>query len=54
MAKEEKKPEIKLTKEELQNLIQIVSTHPTPAGVGSQEGQIKIQLINKLSSMISS
>ncbi len=44
------KPE--LTKEELQNLINIVSTHPTPAGVGSQEGQVKIQLVNTLSKMI--
>ena len=37
------------TEQELQNLIAIVSTHPTPEGVGSQQGQIKIQLINKLS-----
>ena len=37
------------SKEELQNLIAIVSTHPTPSGVGSQEGQVKIQLNDKLS-----
>lgn len=41
-----------LTKEELHNLIQIVGSHPTPQGVGSQEGQIKIALISKLSKMI--
>ena len=40
------------TEQELQNLIAIVSTHPTPEGVGSQVGQIKVQLINKLSQMI--
>lgn len=51
--KKKDKPEIKLTKQELQNLVNLVSTHPTPAGVGSQEGQLKIKLINKLSQMIS-
>jgi len=40
------------TEQELQNLIVIVSTHPTPEGVGSQQGQIKIALVNKLSKMI--
>ncbi len=45
-------PKIELTAEELQNIISIVSTHPTPLGVGSQEGQVKIQLVNKLSQMI--
>ena len=44
-------PGVKLDKQELQNLIQIVSTHPTPSGVGSQEGNVKILLINKLSQM---
>ena len=46
------KPEVKLTKQELQNLINLVATHPTPGGVGSQDGNIKIQLVNKLSRMI--
>ena len=40
------------TEQDLQNLIAIVSTHPTPEGVGSQQGQIKIALVNKLSKMI--
>ncbi|MBI5954457.1 MAG: hypothetical protein HY865_22600 [Chloroflexi bacterium] len=40
------------TKTELQNLIAIVSTHPTPEGVGSPEGQVKVQLISKLSRMV--
>ena len=44
------KPE--LTKVELQHLVNIVSTHPTPTGVGSQEGKVKIGLVNKLSQMI--
>jgi len=41
-----------LTEQELQNLIALVSTHPTIEGVGSQAGQVKIQLINKLSKML--
>ncbi len=44
------KPE--LTKEELQSLINIVGSHPTSTGIASQEGQLKAQLINKLSQMI--
>ena len=40
------------TEQELQNLIAIVSTHPTPEGVGSQVGQVKVQLISKLSKMV--
>ena len=40
------------SKEELQNLIAIVSTHPTPEGVGSAVAQVKIQLVNKLSKMM--
>ena len=40
------------TEQELQNLIAIVSTHPTLEGVGSQVGQVKVQLISKLSKMV--
>ena len=40
------------TEQELQNLIVIVSTHTTPEGVGSQVGQVKVQLISKLSKMV--
>jgi len=40
------------TEQELQNLIVIVSTHPTLEGVGSQVGQVKVQLISKLSKMV--
>ena len=47
----EKDKKIQLTKMELQNVINLVRTHPTPTGVGSQEGQVKIGLINKLSQM---
>ncbi|MHC4269149.1 MAG: hypothetical protein ACYSTS_11875 [Planctomycetota bacterium] len=48
--KEDKK--IQLTKTELGNIINLISSHPTPQGVGSQEGQVKIQLVNKLSKML--
>lgn len=41
-----------LDKQELYNLIQIVGSHPTPQGVASQKGQIKIALIGKLSKML--
>jgi hypothetical protein len=37
---------------ELQNLLALISTHPTPEGVGSPQGQVKIQLVNKLSKML--
>ena len=40
------------TEQVLRNLIAIVSTHPTPEGVGSQVGQVKVQLISKLSKMV--
>lgn len=46
------KPGVKLTKEELQNLINMVATHPTPEGIGSAQADVKRQLINKLSQMI--
>lgn len=39
-----------LTATELQNLIVIVGTHPTPEGVSSQAGQVKASLIYKLQS----
>ncbi len=39
-----------LTATELQNLIVIVGTHPTPEGVSSQAGQVKASLIHKLQS----
>ncbi len=51
---EDKKPEVKpisLTEFELQNLIVIVSTHPTPEGIGSDAGKIKYNLVNKLRQM---
>jgi hypothetical protein len=48
--KEVKKPE--LSKEDLQSLIAIVASHPTPQGVGSQEGQYKIQLVQKLQELL--
>lgn len=41
-----------LEKQELQNLIAIISTHPTPEGVGSPQGQVKLSLINKIGIMI--
>jgi hypothetical protein len=41
-----------LQKEEIQNLIAIVATHPTPQGVGSPEGEVKTQLIIKLKTML--
>ena len=44
--------QVSLTREELQNLINVVSSHPTPSGVGGQEGQEKIRLINKLTQML--
>lgn len=37
-----------LTKEDYTNLLIIVSTHPTPEGVGSQNGQAEITLMGKL------
>lgn len=46
------KPEIKLEKEDIQNLITIVGTHPNPTGIASQEGQVKAQLLNKLNQML--
>lgn len=41
-----------LTPDELSNLIYIVSTHPTPEGVGSPAGITKLELINKLREML--
>lgn len=47
--KDEKK--IQLTTNDIQNLIQIVGTHPTPEGIGSPAGQEKARLVNLLISM---
>jgi len=41
-----------LDQTEIQNLIAIVGTHPTQGGISSQEGQVKIALINKLQGML--
>jgi len=43
---------VKLTENEIKNLIAIIGTHPTPTGVTSQEGQLKVDLINKLQLML--
>ena len=50
MAKEEDK-KIQLTKTEIQNIINLIGSHPNPTGIGSQDAQVKTQLINKLSKM---
>lgn len=39
---------MQLSKTDIENLISIVASHPTPQGVGSSEGQEKIRLINLL------
>ena len=55
MAKNDKpkeKPKTTLDVTELRNLSQLVSTHPTNEGVGSQPGMVKINLVNKLNIMI--
>lgn len=56
MKKEKKEEKLtgkaELTQQEMRALIQIVATHPTPQGVGSDEGRLKGRLINKLKSML--
>ncbi len=45
--KKDDKQRIAFTMVDLDNIIFIISTHPTPEGVGSPQGQTKMILVNK-------
>jgi len=40
------------TKEDLQNIMAIIGTHPTPEGISSQAAQIKALIIQKCQTII--